>query len=64
MAATLIDWQSVREKLAAQRKELFECLLENPGDIELSVEIRRLDDELQVCTEHMERDRRRAASIA
>jgi hypothetical protein len=60
MATTLIDWQSVRGKLASERKELFDCLLENPKDIHLAAAVRRLDDELLLCAEHMERDRKRA----
>lgn len=60
MANTLIDWQSVREKLALERRELFECWLENPGDIHLATVVRRLDDELLLCAEHIERDRKRA----
>jgi len=61
MVTTFIDWKSVREKLAAQRKELFQCLLEDPDDLHLAAEIRRLDDELQLCAGHVERDRRRSA---
>ena len=61
MASTSVDWQSVREKLAARRRDLFERLLENPGNIKLAAEIRRLDDELQVCADHIQRDRQRAA---
>jgi len=62
MATSSIDWQSVRERLLDQRKELFDSLLRNPAKIRLAAEIRQLDDELQVCSEHIERDRRRAAT--
>jgi len=61
MATPLIDWRSVREKLAAQRKQMFGTWLQNPSDLQLALEIRRLDDELEICNEHLVRDQERAA---
>lgn len=59
MATSLIDWQNVREQLAARRRKLFDCFEENPENIRLAVEIKRLDDELLVCTDHIASNRKR-----
>lgn len=58
MAAISIDWQTVREELARKRKELFDCFLKNPKEIRFAAEVRRLDDELFVCNDHLEQSRR------
>jgi len=60
--APVVDWQAVREKLAARRKELFEQLLQHPEEIRLAAEIRHLDDELVVCSDHLQRERRQMDS--
>lgn len=59
MAAISIDWQSVRVELARKRKELFDCFLEHPEQIHFAAEVRRLDDELFVCNDHIEQSRTR-----
>ena len=59
MAAISIDWQSVREELTRKRKELFDCFLKHPEHIHFAVEVRRLDDELFVCNDHIDQNRKR-----
>lgn len=62
MAAISIDWQTVREELARKRKELFDCLLKNPKAIHFAAEVRRLDDELFACNDHIAQNRARRNS--
>jgi hypothetical protein len=53
MSATSIDWQDVRKRLTGKRKELFAQFEKNPGNIRLAPEIKHLDDQIVVCSEHV-----------
>jgi hypothetical protein len=58
IVAHAIDWKNVRIELGTTRKDLFERFVKNPADIRLAKEIRRLDDQLLTCLEHMQCGRR------
>jgi hypothetical protein len=53
MSATSIDWQDVRKQLRGKRKELFAQFEKNPENTRLAPEIKHLDDEIVVCSEHV-----------
>jgi hypothetical protein len=54
--ATLVDWQKVRQELKDRRTQLFDRFVKNPGDVCLAIEIRRLDDQVLDCAEHLRRE--------
>jgi hypothetical protein len=42
------------EKLKARRKQLFELFVEHPSDIRISLEIKRIDDQIAKLAERKE----------
>ena len=57
-SGTSVDWKKVREELKARRTELFHLFEKNPGDIQLAIQIKLLDDEMWDCAEHLQRGRK------
>ena len=59
-------WKKKRDDLKAKRNSLFEKYAKHPQDYHLSLEIKKLDDEIADCTQHVEQERRseRSASPA
>lgn len=52
------SWKRKREDLKSARIPLFKKYLNHPQDILLALKIKRMDDEIAECTEHMEQERR------
>jgi hypothetical protein len=49
-----------RDVLKAKRNSLFDEYLKRPHDFQLAAEIKRIDDEIAVCTEKMNLEKRSA----
>ena len=66
MVAVVGVWKKKRDDLKHQRNSLFEKYARHPKDIHLALEIKKLDDEIAECTQHVEQERRteRSASSA
>ena len=58
MSEKEIDEKEKRDELKAKRNLLFERLLKNPLNIGLAVEIKRIDDQIAECIQHLERSNR------
>jgi hypothetical protein len=50
----LIDWKNVLKELVGKRTELFERFVKDPANIRLAREIKRLDDQILECREHLQ----------
>lgn len=50
---TGVEWKDKRTGLIAKRNRLSEQFEAAPDDIRLGQEIKRLDDQIAECTEHM-----------
>jgi len=48
-----VEWKDKRTGLIAKRNRLSEQFEAAPDDIRLGQEIKRLDDQIAECTEHM-----------
>ena len=67
MVATAGVWKKKRDDLKKKRNSLFDIYTRDPQNINLTHEIKALDDEIADCTVHVEQERRaeqRAASPA
>ena len=56
---TLADkdlWKKKRGDLSDKRNSLFEKYSRNPHDLELALEIKKIDDEIAECTDKMRRE--------
>ncbi len=51
MSATSDDRKTGLEELKARRNLLFKQFIENPGDVRMSLEIRKIDDQIAAFTE-------------
>ncbi len=51
MSATSDDRKIGLEELKARRNLLFKQFIENPGDVRMSLEIRKIDDQIAAFTE-------------
>ncbi len=66
MLAVAGVWKKKRDDLKSKRNSLFEKYARHPEDFHLAIEIKKIDDEIAECTQHVEHERRseRAASPA
>jgi hypothetical protein len=64
MPAVAGVWKKKRDDLKSKRNSLFEKYAKRPEDFRLALEIKKMDDEIADCTQHVEQERRseRAAS--
>lgn len=53
--STLVDWKKKRDTLSAKRKLLFAKYLESPGETQLALEIKLIDDQIAECVQQMGR---------
>lgn len=58
MMAVAGVWKKKRDDLKSKRNSLFEKYAKHPKDIHLALEIKKLDDEIADCTQHVEQERR------
>jgi hypothetical protein len=58
MLAVAGVWKKKRDDLKAKRNSLFEKYAKHPQDFHLALEIKKLDDEIAECTQHVEKERR------
>jgi hypothetical protein len=58
MLRTAVDWRSKREELKIRRNLLFTLYVEHPSDIRMSVEIKKIDDQIAELTERTEPKKR------
>jgi len=49
-------WKKQREDLNVKRNALFKRYSRNPHDLELALEIKKIDDEIAECTDKMRRE--------
>ncbi|MGB9465007.1 MAG: hypothetical protein WBR10_07835 [Candidatus Acidiferrum sp.] len=58
MLAVAGAWKKKRDDLKSKRNSLFEKYTKHPEDFHLSLEIKKIDDEIADCTQHVEQERR------
>ena len=58
MLAVAGVWKKKRDDLKTKRNSLFEKYAKRPEDYSLALEIKKLDDEIAECTQHVEQERR------
>jgi len=58
MLPNTIDWTSKREELRSKRRPLVRDFEDHPSDVGLALKIKAIDDEIAVCTEHIEKEHR------
>jgi len=58
MLAVAGVWKKKRDDLKIKRNSLFEKYAKHPEDFHLALEIKKLDDEIADCTQHVEQERR------
>ncbi|MGB6668581.1 MAG: hypothetical protein WA829_05765 [Candidatus Acidiferrum sp.] len=63
MLAVAGVWKKKRDDLKTKRNGLFEKYAKHPEDFHLALEIKKLDDEIAECTQHVEQERRSERSI-
>jgi hypothetical protein len=51
-------WKCKREDLRSKRRLLAGTFENSPGDLTLAVTIKAIDDEIAVCTEHINKESR------
>ena len=49
-------WKKQRDELSDKRNSLFKRYSRNPHDLELALEIKKIDDEIAECTDKMRRE--------
>jgi hypothetical protein len=64
MTALAGVWKRKREDLKKRRTPLFKRYEKSPGDLHLALEIKRIDDQIAECTQHMERENALAGASA
>ena len=66
MLAVAGVWKKKRDDLKSKRNSLFEKYSKHPEELHLALEIKKIDDEIADCTQHVEHERRseRSASPA
>jgi hypothetical protein len=66
MLAVAGVWKKKRDDLKTKRNSLFEKYAKHPEQFQLALEIKKIDDEIADCTQHVEQERRseRSASTA
>ncbi|HKN74787.1 MAG TPA: hypothetical protein VJW94_06400 [Candidatus Acidoferrum sp.] len=58
MLAVAGVWKKKRDDLKSKRNSLFEKYAKHPEDFHLALEIKKIDDEIADCTQHVEQERR------
>ena len=51
-------WKSKREDLRKKRRPLFRDFENCPSDVVLALKIKAIDDDIAVCTEHINKENR------
>ncbi len=51
-------WKSKREDLRSKRRPLFGDFEKCPSDVFIALKIKAIDDEIAVCTEHINKENR------
>lgn len=51
--ATTIAWKKKRDELKGQRDALFKKYSQTPHDLNLAQQIKKIDDEVALCTDNM-----------
>jgi hypothetical protein len=51
--ATTVIWKKKRDDLKGQRDALFKRYSQTPNDLDLAQQIKKIDDEVAVCTDNM-----------
>ena len=64
MLAVVSVSKKKRDDLKAKRNSLFEKYAKHPQDFHLALEIKKLDDEIAECTQHVEKERRSERSAS
>jgi hypothetical protein len=64
MLAVASVWKKKRDTLKTKRNSLFETYTRDPENFHLAREIKEIDDEIAVCTQHVEQERRFEQSAA
>ncbi len=64
MLAVASVWKKKRDDLKLKRNSLFEKYAKHPEDFHLALEIKKLDDEIADCTQHVEQERRSERSAS
>lgn len=58
MLAVAGVWKKKRDDLKTKRNSLFEKYAKHPEEFHLALEIKKIDDEIADCTQHVEQERR------
>jgi hypothetical protein len=58
MLAVAGTWKKKRDDLKSKRNSLFEKYAKHPEEFHLALEIKKIDDEIADCTQHVEQERR------
>jgi hypothetical protein len=58
MLAKASAWTSKQEDLRRERRSLVRDFENRPSDVSLALKIKAIDDEIAVCTEHIEKEHR------
>jgi hypothetical protein len=58
MVAVTSHWKKKRDDLKARRDSLFAAYSKDPENFHLAREIKDIDDEIAVCTPHIEQESR------
>jgi hypothetical protein len=64
MLAVAGVWKKKRDDLKAKRNSLFEKYARHPEEFHLALEIKKIDDEIADCTQHVEQERRSERSAS
>jgi hypothetical protein len=57
-------WKKKRDDLKSKRNSLFEKYAKHPEEFHLALEIKKIDDEIADCTQHVEQERRSERSAS
>jgi hypothetical protein len=64
MLAVAGVWKKKRDDLKSKRNLLFEQYAKHPEEFQLALEIKKIDDEIADCTQHVEQERRAERSAS
>ena len=64
MLAVAGTWKKKRDDLKSKRNSLFEKYARHPEEFHLALEIKKIDDEIAACTQHVEHERRSERSAS
>ena len=63
MAQIAVNWTEKRKELVAERNRLFTQFEANPWNIPTGQEIKKLDDEVAECAEHLTIERSKSRLV-